>query len=98
MSKLEQVEQMRVSLSHRTREDQEVTSALLLLFQTNAEQQTKIQDLQDKLSKVGWLSPPSTRAPKSRAEPLLLRRRPLAQHLHLATKTRVGAAANTRRG
>lgn len=29
-----------------------VKSLLLLLFQTNAEQQTKIQDLQEKLSKV----------------------------------------------
>lgn len=31
-------------------------SLLLLLFQTNAEQQTKIQDLQEKLSKVDWIS------------------------------------------
>lgn len=29
-----------------------VKSLLVLLFQTNAEQQTKIQDLQEKLSKV----------------------------------------------
>lgn len=36
--------------------DEELTSLLLLLlFQTNAEQQTKIQDLQEKLSKVDWI-------------------------------------------
>lgn len=48
--------------------DEELTSLLLLLlFQTNAEQQTKIQDLQEKLSKVDWTSQRLTRASQRRS-------------------------------
>lgn len=57
MSKLEQVEPIKARLDNRTdggRQDHRL--CFLLLFQTNAEQQTKIQDLQEKLSKVDWIS------------------------------------------
>lgn len=55
MSKLEQVQPIKQPTEPCRRTGSLPSLHLLLLFQTNAEQQTKIQDLQEKLSKVAWI-------------------------------------------